>query len=103
MLTYSQRASMARAGAATLNGVVAEAVKAVAEQEEAQRQANIAAWDRHHAPVPYTAEELAAARFIRTLMGWHRVVKVNAKTVSVETGHTWNDRHPIDKILEVRS
>lgn len=54
-------------------------------------------------PVPFTTEELKAARVIRTSVGWHKVAKVNAKSVSVETGYSWTDRYTIDKILEVRA
>lgn len=53
-------------------------------------------------PVPFTTEELQAARAVRTSVGWHRVARVNTKTVSVETGYSWNDRYTFDKILEVR-
>lgn len=52
--------------------------------------------------VRFTREDLAGSRFIRTSGGWHKVVKVNAKTVSVETGYSWTDRHPFEKVLEVR-
>jgi hypothetical protein len=52
-------------------------------------------------PVPFTDEELKAARAVRTINGWHKVVRVNAKTVTVETGYSWTDRYPFKKILEV--
>jgi len=58
---------------------------------------------RVNAPVPFTTEELKAARAIRTSSGWHKVAKVNTKSVSVETGYSWTDRYTIDKILEVRA
>ena len=40
---------------------------------------------------------------IRTRHGWHRVVRVSAKSVSVKTGYSWTDRVPFDKIIETRS
>jgi hypothetical protein len=52
--------------------------------------------------VPFTPDDLAAARVIRTDLGWHRVVRVNAKSVSVDTGYSWVDRIPLEKVLEVR-
>lgn len=55
------------------------------------------------APMPYLTEELKAAKLVRTDLGWHKVVKVNAKSVSVETGYSWTDRYTLDKILEVRA
>ena len=53
-------------------------------------------------PVPFTTEDLKAARVIRTSAGWHKVVRVNDKSVTVETGYSWNDRYTLAKILEVR-
>ena len=53
-------------------------------------------------PQPFTPEELKVARAIRTAVGWHRVIKVNAKSVTVATGYSWNDRYALEKVLEVR-
>lgn len=53
-------------------------------------------------PKPVTPEALAAAKFIRTRYGWHKVVKVNRATVTVETDYSWHDRIKVGKILEVR-
>lgn len=33
--------------------------------------------------------------------GWHKVVKVNKKTVSVDTGYTWTDKIPFTDIRKV--
>jgi hypothetical protein len=52
-----------------------------------------------------TPETLKTARFIRDKSGgWHRVKKVNAKSVTVPSivGGSWDDRVPIAKIVEVR-
>jgi hypothetical protein len=59
--------------------------------------------ETRNAPVPFTAEELKAATHIRAHHGWHKVVRVNAKTVSVETGYSWMDRIKIEAIREVRT
>jgi hypothetical protein len=53
-------------------------------------------------PIPFSPEELKSARAIRTDAGWHKVVRVNPKSVTVETGYSWTDRYALDKILEVR-
>lgn len=103
MLTYSQRATFARQGAATINQVVASAVAEVGAQQEADRAARIAVYEAKVAPVPFSPAELVTARFVRTSAGWHKVVRVNAKSVTVETGYSWTDRHPIEKVLEVRA
>jgi len=49
--------------------------------------------------------DLASLRegdLVRTDLGWHRVVRVNAKSVTVETGYSWTDRYPLDRIIETR-
>ena len=56
---------------------------------------------RRTAPIPFTTEDLKAARVVRTSVGWHKVARVNAKSVSVETGYSWTDRYTLDKVLEV--
>ena len=53
--------------------------------------------------VKFTAADLVAARFVRDRFGWHRVVRVSAKSVTVETGYSWTDRIVLDKILEFRA
>ena len=45
----------------------------------------------------------ADARLVRDSLGWHRVIRVNAKSVSVETGYSWTDRIPMSNVLEARS
>ena len=42
------------------------------------------------------------ACLVRDSYGWHRVIRVNAKSVSVETGYSWTDLIPLNSILEVR-
>ena len=50
----------------------------------------------------FTREDLIGATLVRDGLSWRRVAKVNAKTVSVETGYSWVDRIPFDKITEFR-
>ena len=45
----------------------------------------------------------ADACLVRDSYGWHRVIRVNAKSVSVETGYSWTDRIPLANVLEARS
>jgi len=54
------------------------------------------------APPKPTAEEIRAATLVRDQFGWHRVVRVNAKSVTVHTPYSWTDRIAIDAILEAR-
>jgi hypothetical protein len=64
----------------------------------------------------FIAEEITAGRFnpvdlaqikkgdeVRYWGGWRKVVRVNKVTVSVESGYSWTDKVPVDKILEHRS
>lgn len=49
-----------------------------------------------------TRDDVLGATHVRTGLGWHKVVRVNRTTVSVDTGYSWNDRYPFEKILEAR-
>ena len=53
--------------------------------------------------VLYTAADLVGATHVRDQFGWHRVVRVNAKSVTVETGYSWTDRIEVADILDVRT
>ena len=90
-----------RARAAATERSVDAALADVKAQQEAERAEAQAAWSKRYAPVPFTAEELKAARTIRTALGLHAVVRVNAKSVTVKTAYSWTDRVSIDKIIEV--
>ncbi|WP_156027412.1 hypothetical protein [Mycetocola saprophilus] len=46
--------------------------------------------------------DIIGARVVRTRVGWHKVARINVKTVSVETGYSWVDRYPFAEILEAR-
>lgn len=50
----------------------------------------------------YTRDDVVGAEFIHDGISWRRVRKVNAKSVSVETGYSWVDRVPFEKIRSVR-
>jgi len=96
----TRTAYRARAAATerSVDAAVAEVKAAtLAEQMEAKR-----AYFALTKPVPFTPEELLTARAIRTSVGWHKVARVNAKSVSVETGYSWTDRYTLDEVLEVR-
>ena len=75
------------------------------QREEAREQwkASLAASRKAEAErVRLTYEDVQGARLIRTDTGWHEVVRVNAKSVTVETGYSWTDRIALGKVLEVR-
>lgn len=53
--------------------------------------------------VRFTREDLIGATHVRISRSWHRVVRLNKTTVSVDSGYSWVDRYPFDKVLEHRS
>lgn len=52
--------------------------------------------------VRLSREDIVGARFVRTLTGWRKVVRVNAKSVSVDSGYSWVDRIDFDRVFEIR-
>jgi len=98
---YSARATSRKFGAGDRT---AEAWKRVRDCESRiatlEQCAKIAKRD---ALVPFTVEQLKAATIVRNRHGWHRVARVNAKSVSVETGYSWTDRILLAEIIEVRA
>lgn len=82
----------------------AAAVRELAEQERrvaaAEQRVKRARLD---AAAPCDLDALKPGWLVRDRHGWHRVVRVSAKSVSVETGYSWTDRIPYDRIVETRS
>ncbi len=59
-------------------------------------------WDtkvRSLSQARFSAADLAGVTHVRDRFGWHRVVKVNAQTVTVETVHSWTKHISIAQIL----
>lgn len=104
--SFSQRRSTARHGARMAEAAIAEEKarqQQVADEEHAAGVARRAAARKAEAArVKYTAADLAGATAVRDEFGWHRVVQVNAKTVTVTTAYSWNDRIPLARVLEFR-
>ena len=88
------------------NASINEALAAVAEvkaAEEAERKERVAAIRQAEAErVRFTAADLAGAEVVRDYFGWHTVVRVSAKSVTVRTPYSWTERIPVDKVLEFR-
>lgn len=87
---------------------VDEAMAAVKSEERAQwDEMRKAAQERHAADLAHAAtvtpEQIREARFVRDRIGWHQVVRVNGKSVTVATPYSWTNRIGLDKILEVRA
>ena len=101
-LTLGQRRAWARHGAREIQRTIDAAKRELAEDAAAERIKARAEYAARVEPVEFTAAELAAATHVRTVTGWHKVVRVSAKSVTVETGQSWTDRHPLARIIEVR-
>lgn len=73
-------------------------------QAEAKRIAGqrAAAREAEKARPKLTADEVRGAIAVRDEFGWHRVVRVSAKSVTVETPYSWTERIALDKVLEAR-
>lgn len=91
-----------RARAAATERSIDQAKAEVKAAEDAEQAERAAAYAEHTKPVPFTREQLQAARAIRTVYGWHRVIRVNTTTVTVVGD--FGDYRVLEKnILEVRS
>ena len=69
------------------------ALERTAEREAAEATAKAA----------FQVADVRPGGFVRTRHGWHRVVRVSAKSVTVETGYSWTDRIALGDVLEARA
>lgn len=76
-----------------------QADKAAAKHAEgvARRKAERAA---EAARRKFTAADLANATHVRDSLGWHRVVRVSAKSVTVATAYSWTERIRLEHVLQ---
>lgn len=104
-LSYHQRRSMHRHAIAQAKRYDAEA-RAAIEAANAERAgkvgAAIAAQAERDAAAPRDIAGLKPGDLVRDAVGWHRVVRVNAKSVTVETPWSWTDLIRHDRIVETR-
>lgn len=73
------------------------------ERRQAAQERRAAREAAEKARPRFTAADVEGAVIVRDQFGWHRVVRVNAKSVTVKTAHSWDNRIPLDQIREVRS
>ncbi len=95
--TRSAYRARAAATERSIDAGVADAKAAKA----AEADQNAAAYAERTKPVPFTRKDLEVARAVRTHYGWHRVIRVNTATVTVN-GDFGDYRVPEKNILEVR-
>lgn len=96
----TRSAYQARAAATerSIDAAIAER-KAAEEAEAAKRAARFA---ERTGAVPFTREELETARAVRTVYGWHRVIRVNPKSITI-VGDFGDYRIHEKNVLEVRA
>ncbi len=52
--------------------------------------------------VRFEHDDVVGATWVKVGYSWCKVARVNAKSVSVETGYSWVDRYSFDKVLAVK-
>ena len=100
--TSAMRNSALRAMNKTLNEsldvIKAEQQLREAEMKDSRAQARQAERER----VKFTADNLRDAIAVRDSIGWHKVIRVSAKSVTVATPYSWTDRIAVEKVLEFK-
>lgn len=96
-----------RARGGNLEAQIDRALAAERREKAAQHREDIArrreARAAEQARPKVTREDCVDARVVRDEFGWHVVVRVNAKSVTVKTPYSWTDTIALGKILEVRA
>lgn len=79
----------------------AEAARRLADAERDLRNAEAAAERAEaDAAAPCDLDSVGPGDYVRDRHGWHRVVRVSVKSVTVETPWTWTERIPRDRVIE---
>ncbi|MGW0021600.1 DUF3560 domain-containing protein [Rhodococcus sp. NPDC003382] len=80
------------------------------ELNKAELEADIDYWtavraeqDATDGPKLYSRADLRPGCFVSCSGSWHKVIRVNAKSVTVATAYSWTDRLPYDKITDARA
>lgn len=79
-----------------------EIAKANAAKEREHKAARKAAKEAEANRVRLELPDVLGAKVVRDEFGWHHVLKVNAKSVTISTPYSWTERIPFHKIREVR-
>jgi hypothetical protein len=106
MGSLSQRRSGARNGARAAEAAIREELGRQAAERETQHAEGVArrkaAREAEALRPKMTADDVRGAVAVRDSIGWHRVVRVSAKSVTVQTPYSWTQRIPLAHVLEVR-
>lgn len=100
--TSAMRNSALRAMNRTLNESL-NVIKAGQQQHQAEmKDARVQARQTERDRVKFTADDLRDAIAVRDSIGWHKVIRVSAKSVTVDTPYSWTDRIAVEKVLEFK-
>ena len=93
---------MKQQGAAT-EREIAQTIADQRAESQAEHQRAVAAYDaRENARRKFTREEIGGALMVRSeIHGWRKVRRVNAKSVSVDSGYSWPDYIPFKDVVQV--
>ena len=102
----SRRRAGARNGARLAERAIDETLAAQQAERDAKHAEGVARRkaerEAEKTREKFTAADLTGAEFVRDDIGWHRVVRVNAKTVTVTTAYSWTERVPIEQVRAYR-
>lgn len=105
-LTYHQRRASYKRSLAVAKQYDAEAAEA-RRRAQAAYDAEMVAFKAERAARDAAAhrdiDSLKPGDLVRDSVGWHKVVRVNAKSVSVETPWSWTDRIELRRIIETKA
>jgi hypothetical protein len=73
------------------------------EERKVEHAARLARREAEKERPKFTADDVRGSAAVRDEFGWHRVVRVSKKSVTVETPYSWTERIALDRVLEVRS
>lgn len=102
----SRRRAGARNGARLAERAIDEALAAQQAERDRLRAEGVArrkaAREAEKAREKFTAADLAGAEIIHDGFSWRRVIRVNAKSVTVGTAYSWTERVPIEQVRAYR-
>lgn len=93
------RAESRRKDADNERSITVELARQKTVRDAEQRANRVAADMADAARIRLTRDDVKDAVLVRDQFGWHNVIRVNRTTVTVETGYSWTDRIPFDKII----
>lgn len=97
-----RRATLKQQGAAT-EREIAQTIADQRVEAQAEHQRAVATYDAREAGrKKFTREEILGALMVRAeIHGWRKVRRVNAKSVSVDSGYSWPDYIPFKEVIAV--